>query len=130
MEQQSQTSLASAPQLTINVDMSEEIHQLLIQGEDKVVFIYAVSADAQHGRMPVAAVKLKASDLPVTVVLNDSKAMTPQAKLSDVPAVNIYAVVSASGGVGVKSGDFKAELLNTDVLITQPLSITIDTIVP
>ncbi len=125
-----QEAAVSGPQLTVNVDLSEEIKQLLIQGEDKVVFIYAVSADAKHGRMPVAAVKLKASDLPVTIVLDDSKAMSPQAKLSDVPAVNIYAVVSDSGGVGVKSGDFKTELLNADVLSTEPVSLLIDTIVP
>lgn len=118
------------PKLTVNVDISENIKEQLIQGEDKVVFIYAVSSDAKHGRMPVAAVKMKASDLPVTVVLNDSKAMSPQAKISDVPAVNIYAVISASGSVGTKSGDFKAELLNTDVLSTEPVSLLIDTIVP
>ncbi|WP_426359932.1 c-type cytochrome biogenesis protein CcmI [Pseudocolwellia sp. HL-MZ19] len=129
-EDTTQEAVVSGPQLTVNVDVSEEIKELLIQGEDKVVFIYAVSADAKHGRMPVAAVKLKASDLPVTIVLNDSKAMSPQAKLSDVPAVNIYAVVSASGGVGVKSGDFKTELLNADVLTTEPVSLLIDTIVP
>jgi len=123
-------SEALGPQLTVRVEVSETITQQLIQGIDKTVFIYAVSSDAKHGRMPVAAVKLRASDLPVTVVLNDSKAMTPQAKISDVPQVNIYAVVSASGSVGVKSGDYKAELLNTDVSTTEPLLLTIDTIVP
>lgn len=123
-------SAALGPQLTVRVEVSETITQQLIQGIDKTVFIYAVSSDAKHGRMPVAAVKLRASDLPVTVVLNDSKAMTPQAKISDVPQVNIYAVVSASGSVGVKSGDYKAELLNTDVSTTEPLLLTIDTIVP
>jgi len=120
----------SGPQITVNVDMSDTIKKELIQGYDKTVFIYAVSADAKHGRMPVAAVKLKASDLPVTVVLDDSKAMTPQAKISDVPAIHIYAVISASGSVGIKSGDFKAESLNTDVLLTEPVSLLIDTIVP
>jgi cytochrome c-type biogenesis protein CcmH len=122
--------VVSGPQITVNVDMSETIKNQLIQGDDKTVFIYAVSADAKHGRMPVAAVKLKASDLPVTVVLDDSKAMTPQAKISDVPAIHIYAVISASGSVGIKSGDFKAESLNTDVLLTEPVSLLIDTIVP
>jgi cytochrome c-type biogenesis protein CcmH len=120
----------TGPQLTVNVDISENIKEQLIQGEDKIVFIYAVSSDAKHGRMPVAAVKMKASDLPVTVVLNDSKAMSPQAKISDVPAVNIYAVISASGSVGTKSGDFKTEQLNTDVLSTDPVSLLIDTVVP
>jgi len=120
----------SGPQLTVNVAVSEKIQQQLIQGEDKVVFIYAVSSGGEHGNMPVAAVKMKASDLPVSVVLNNSKAMSPQAKIGDVSAVNLYAVVSASGAVGVKSGDFKAEILNADVLSAKPLSLVIDTVVP
>jgi len=120
----------SGPQLTVNVAVSEKIQQQLIQGEDKVVFVYAVSSDGKHGKMPVAAVKMKASDLPVSIVLNNSKAMSPQAKIGDVSAVNIYVVVSASGAVGVKSGDYKAEILNADVLSTTPLSLLIDTVVP
>lgn len=120
----------SGPQLTVNIDVSEKIKNRLIQEADKTVFIYAVSSDAKHGRMPVAAIKLKASDLPITVVLNNAKAMSPQAKISDVPSVNIYAVISGSGGVGVKPGDYKAERLNTDVLTTEPVSLLIDTIVP
>ena len=121
---------STGPQLTINVNMTEKISNILIQGEDKVVFIYAISSDTQNGRMPVAAVKIKASDLPTTIVLNDAKAMSPQAILSDADNVHIYAVISATGSVGIKSGDYKAELLNVGVSITKPLSLVIDTIVP
>ena len=121
---------STGPQLTINVNMTEKISNILIQGEDKVVFIYAISSDTQNGRMPVAAVKIKASDLPTTIVLNDAKAMSPQAILSDADNVHIYAVISATGSVGIKSGDYKAELLNVSVSITKPLSLVIDTIVP
>ena len=121
---------STGPQLTINVNMTEKISNILIQGEDKVVFIYAISSDTQNGRMPVAAVKIKASDLPTTIVLNDAKAMSPQAILSDADNVHIYAVISATGSVGIKSGDYKAELLNVSVSNTKPLSLVIDTIVP
>jgi cytochrome c-type biogenesis protein CcmH len=103
---------------------------LLSQGDDKTVFIYAISADTSRGRMPLAAVKLVASDLPITIVLNDASAMTPQAKLSDVDTVHIYAVVSASGGAGIKSGDFKAELNNVAVTTTEQLNLVISNIVP
>jgi len=135
-ENTSTTNMASSktqeagPQLTVNVDISDNIKQRLIQENDKTVFIYAVASNAQHGRMPVAVVKMQASDLPTTIVLNNGKAMSPQAKIGDVPAVNIYAVISANGSVGIKSGDYKAERLNTDVLITEPVSLLIDTIVP
>lgn len=121
---------ATGPQLIVNVDVSEEITNKLIQGEDKTVFIYAISSDTQNGRMPVAAVKMRASDLPTTIVLNDAKAMSPQAKISDVEKVHIYAVVSASGSVGIKSGDYKTELLNVSVDTAEPVSMVIDTIVP
>ncbi|AOW77779.1 hypothetical protein A3Q34_13550 [Colwellia sp. PAMC 20917] len=120
----------AGPKLTLNVTLSDEIQTLLSVGDDKTVFIYAISADTSRGRMPLAAVKLVASDLPITIVLNDASAMTPQAKLSDVDVVHIYAVVSASGGAGIKSGDFKAELNNVPVTTTEQLNLVISNIVP
>jgi hypothetical protein len=96
--------------------------------EDKIVFVYAVPVNGT--RMPVAAVKIKASDLPTTIILNNARAMSPQATLSSVDEVNIYAVVSKTGGVGIKSGDFKAEKTAVNVNTTKPISLVIDIIVP
>jgi cytochrome c-type biogenesis protein CcmH len=120
----------TGPQLTLNVTLSDEILGKLAQGNDKTVFIYAIPADSSRGRMPLAAVKLLASDLPVTVVLNDASAMTPRAKLSDVSKVHLYAIVSAAGGAGIKSGDFKAELNDVDVSTKATLNLVVDRIVP
>jgi len=116
------------PQLALNVSLSDEISEMLSQSEDKVVFVYAVPADGT--RMPVAAVKIKASDLPTTVVLNNARAMSPQASLSSVEAVHIYAVVSKTGGVGIKSGDFKAEIKDIKVSTTETLELVVNTVVP
>jgi len=116
------------PQLSLNVSLSDEINDILSQSEDKVVFVYAVPANGT--RMPVAAVKIKASDLPTTIVLNNARAMSPQASLSSVEAVHIYAVVSKTGGVGIKSGDFKAEIKDINVSTTEPLELVVNTIVP
>ncbi len=121
---------AVGPQLTVNVKLSDEILEKLSQEDDKTVFIYAISSDTSRGRMPLAAVKILASDLPITVVLNDSRAMTPQAKLSDVETVHIYAVVSAKGGAGINSGDYKAELNNVAVNTTEPLNLVVSNKVP
>jgi len=120
----------SGPQLTVNVKLSDEILKILSQETDKTVFIYAISSDTSRGRMPLAAVKILASDLPITIVLNDSRAMTPQAKLSDVDLVHIYAVVSAKGGAGINSGDYKAELNNVAVNTTEPLNLVVSSVVP
>ncbi|MFQ3288949.1 MAG: cytochrome c-type biogenesis protein CcmH [Alteromonadaceae bacterium] len=116
------------PQLVLNVSLSDEISEKLREGEDKIVFVYAVPVNGT--RMPVAAVKIKASDLPTTIILNNARAMSPQATLSSVDEVNIYAVVSKTGGVGIKSGDFKAEKTAVNVNTTKPISLVIDIIVP
>jgi len=116
------------PQLVLNVSLSEEISEKLNEGEDKIVFVYAVPVNGS--RMPVAAVKIKASDLPTTIILNNARAMSPQATLSSVKAVNIYAVVSKTGGVGIKSGDFKAEKTDVNVNTIAPIALVVDIIVP
>ena len=121
---------AVGPQLTVNVKLSDEILEKLSQENNKTVFIYAIFSDTSRGRMPLAAVKILTSDLPITVVLNDSRAMTPQAKLSDVDTVHIYAVVSAKGGAGINSGDYKAELNNVAVNTTETLNLVISNQVP
>jgi cytochrome c-type biogenesis protein CcmH len=122
--------ITSGPQLKVTVELSAEILEKLAQGNDKTVFIYAIPADSERGRMPLAAVKLLASDLPITIILNDSSAMTPQAKLSDVDRVHLYAVVSATGGAGIKSGDFKAELNDIAVNTKEALNLIVSTVVP
>lgn len=116
------------PKLSLKVSLSDEIIEKLSQGEDKIVFIYATPADGR--RMPVAAVKLKASDLPISIVLDNAKAMSPQANLSSVDKVHLYAVISSAGGVGIKSGDYKAEQLNVAVSTTDEINLIINTIVP
>ena len=116
------------PQLTVEVNLSDMIIEKLSQGEDKVVFIYATPTDGS--RMPVAAVKINASDLPTTILLNDARAMSPQAKLSDVENVNLYAVISNEGGAGIKSGDFKAEQLNVAVSRSDVITLLVDSVVP
>lgn len=116
------------PQLTVQVSLAQSLQEQLQNGDDKVVFIYAIATNGP--RMPLAAVKLKASDLPITIVLDDSQAMTPQMRLSSVNEVNIYAVVSMQGSVGIKPGDFKAEVLNVDTMKKSPIAMEISIQVP
>jgi len=118
----------SLPQLIVDVSLAQSLQEQLQNGDDKVVFIYAIASNGP--RMPLAAVKLKTSDLPVSIVLDDSQAMTPQMRLSSVNKVNIYAVVSMQGSVGIKSGDFKAEVLNVDTMKKSPITMEISIPVP
>ena len=121
----------SGPQLRVEVTLSEELLKQVKQvnqGEDKVVFVYAIPTDGR--RMPLAAVKIHVSDLPATVILNNTSAMMPEASLSSVESVHLYAVLSNSGGAGLKSDDFKAQVNDISVNTTQPIYLVIDSIVP
>ena len=132
MQAQSQTESAnqevvSGPELKVEVSLSDEISELLAQGEDRVVFVYAIPTNGK--RMPLAAVKIKASDLPTVVVLNNQQAMSPQNNLGSVEQVHIFAILSKLGGVGIKSGDYKAEAQNIDVNSSETINLLVDTIV-
>lgn len=125
--QQGVEAEASGPQIQVAVSLSDDVYAQLSEGEDKTVFIYATPVDGS--RMPVAAVKMQASDLPVKVILNDARAMTPQAKLSDIELTHIYAIVSKEGGAGIKPGDFKAESLGVNVMTKDVVELVVDSIV-
>jgi cytochrome c-type biogenesis protein CcmH len=132
MQAQTQTEAASqsgssGPQLKVKVSLSDEIAQLLAKGEDRVVFVYAIPTTGK--RMPLAAVKIMASDLPTVVVLNNSQAMTAQNNLSSVDQVHLFAIASKLGGVGIKSGDYRAEIKNIAVNNTETVNLLVDSIV-
>jgi cytochrome c-type biogenesis protein CcmH len=117
----------AGPKLKVSVRLSDELTKQLEKGEDRVVFIYAVPTNGQ--RMPLAAVKMKLSDLPTVIVLNNSQAMSPDNNLASVEKVHVYAIVSMQGGVGIKPGDFKAEALGIDVDRTNTLELIVNTLV-
>ena len=72
---------------------------------DDIVFIFARAAEGP--RMPLAILRKKVSDLPITFTLDDSTAMTPATRLSGTPQVVIGARISKSGDAMPKPGDFQ-----------------------
>jgi cytochrome c-type biogenesis protein CcmH len=119
-----QNPALTGPKLSLQVSIADNVFSELVKGEDKVVFIYAIPTTGP--RMPVAAVKVQASDLPLALVFTDQSAMTPQAKLSDVDKVNLFAIISSTGEIGIKSGDFKAEVSDVLVSETSVIELVID----
>ena len=74
---------------------------------DDTVFIFARAA--QGPRMPLAILKRKASELPITFTLDDSTAMSDAMKLSKFEMVVVGARVSKSGNAMPQSGDLTGQ---------------------
>jgi len=79
--------------------------------------------------MPLALVRKQVKDLPYTFTLDDSMAMTTQAKLSNYAEVVVGARVSKAGGATPQSGDVEGY---TGKIRTggAPVNIVIDKLVP
>lgn len=67
------------------------------------LFVYAQAVNGS--KMPLAIRRLRADKFPMTFELNDSMAMSSEAKLSDHAEVRIVARVSKSGSAAPASGD-------------------------
>ena len=94
---------------------------------DDTVFIFARAA--QGPRMPLAILKRKASELPITFTLDDSTAMSDELKLSKFELVVVGARVSKSGNALPQSGDLVGQSASVKASGRQ-LTLTIDSVQP
>ena len=93
---------------------------------DDSVFVFA--RPASGGRMPLAVLRAKVSDLPLTFKLDDSMAMAPGMTISSVPLVTVGARISKTGNAIAQPGDLAGE--TTDVAPgTSGLAIKIGSVV-
>ena len=74
-----------------------------------------VIARAPGSRMPVAVVRARVSDLPLTFTLDDSLSMSPQAKISLASQVDVEARISKSGMAQPEPGDLMSAVQTVKV---------------
>jgi cytochrome c-type biogenesis protein CcmH len=79
--------------IEIKVSLAKELQQKV--SSDDTVFIYAQAVSGP--KMPLAIIRKKVSDLPVTVSLSDTDSMLPAMKLSSFKQVRLLARISKSG---------------------------------
>ena len=138
---QAQTGTASTPASTTNtttgttpaetaIEASLNIHVALdpalksLAAPEDTVFIYA--RPVQGARMPLAIIRKQVKDLPVTVTLDDSLAMSPQMVLSKFAQVTVSARVSKSGNAMPQSGDLQGSVSPVATQTTEKIQITIN----
>jgi len=117
-----QTELEAATQLNeknieqsklkviVDVEITEQLKNEL--DENTTIFVFAKPI---AGRVPLAAQKLRVGDLPKRVVLDDSLAMIPTAKISMQKQVEVSARISLSGQPQSQAGDYESNVLVLDV---------------
>jgi len=109
----------------IQVEVSIASEVLAKVSADDTVFIFAKAAAGTGPAMPLAARKLKVSDLPITIELNDQSAMGPMAKLSQVTHANVAARISKSGQPIAQAGDYEGRHDSVDVYANESIRIQI-----
>ena len=80
--------------------------------------------------MPLAVKRLPASALPVTVVLDDSLAMSPAARLSSADTVDVIARISQAGQPIAASGDLEGKQAGVAVTADGHVEIAINRLLP
>jgi len=116
----------AGPHLTVKVTLDPGLTGKVSPAD--TVFVYAKAASGPP--MPLAIQRLRADQLPATVVLSDGMGMLPNMKLSQFPQVIIGARISKSGNAIAQSGDMQTVSKPLDVATTAPISLTIDQTVP
>lgn len=96
-------------QIGVNVSLADGVEAK----PDQVVFVYARAY--QGAKMPLAIDRVKVSDLPRVVLLNESMAMTPAMSLGTVDKVEVVARISKDGTAAAKPGDWEGSLGPVDL---------------
>lgn len=119
---------ATPPAVALQLHLSVAPELLNKAPKDAVLIVFA---RAQTGpQMPVAVSRGAAPSLPTEVRLDDSMAVMPTMKLSQFDSWVVTARLSRSGQAKAESGDLQGSRVVTRAEAREPLSLTIDQIVP
>jgi cytochrome c-type biogenesis protein CcmH len=110
----------------VQVSLAPELQTRVVPTDTVFVFARAPAGPP----MPVAAVRLQASQLPLTVTLDDSTSMMPAMRLSQFPEVRIEARVAKGGTAIAAPGDLRSQPATAKVGGASPVALVIDTVQP
>ncbi|MEI6858392.1 MAG: c-type cytochrome biogenesis protein CcmI [Shewanella sp.] len=111
----------AAKSVSVEVSVSDELADQV--GSSDMLFIFARNTEGP--KVPLAAIKVSAKTLPVTITLDDSTSMGGNVKLSGAKNVEIIAVLSKHGSVKPQAGDLQGRLAT--VKVGETVQLVIDT---
>ncbi len=117
---------ATAASIQVSVALDPQLADRVEPGDTVFVFARAMSGP----RMPLAIVRKTVRDLPFTVVLDDSLAMSPVMTLSKFDQVSIGARVSKTGNAMPQSGDLQGSVSPVATGVSVPVTVVINETVP
>ncbi|GGQ34123.1 c-type cytochrome biogenesis protein CcmI [Shewanella litoralis] len=109
--------------LAIEVVISSELADKV--SDTDTVFIFARAT--QGPKVPLAAMKVSAANLPTTITLDDSTSMGGDLTLSSAKEVEVIAVLSKNGSVKPQTGDLKGTI--DAIAVGGSATLTLDTLV-
>lgn len=118
-----QTQIGVSAGITVKLDISPAF-KAKVSPEERI-FVFAKAKMP----MPLAAERLQVKDLPVTIILDDTKAAMPTAKLSSAEFVDITARIALSGSARASKGDLYATVKQVAVHKGVEITLVIDKVV-
>jgi cytochrome c-type biogenesis protein CcmH len=112
----------STARITVKVALNPKFKDRV--GPKDTVFVFAKAA--QGPAMPLAIMRLTASQLPASVTLTDGMGMVPNLTLSQFPQNVLGARISKSGNAMAQPGDLQTLSAAMTTAQTEPVQLTID----
>lgn len=112
---------ATAASITVQVKLDPALRETKSGNDYVMVFAQRV----EGMKMPLAMYKAQVKDLPMTVTLNDSLALSPMNKLSGEQSVNVIARISKSSQAIKQAGDIETKIGPIPVTGSEPVTIMI-----
>lgn len=125
--EEAEQAVAEGPGIAVRVRLADDLAGRL--DDDATVFV--VARDLEGELPPLAVARARLSELPLTVVLDDSRSMSPQARISQVEQARLMVRVSESGQATPQPGDLLGTLEGATVGETdgEPVEVVIDRVV-
>ncbi|MGM0693703.1 MAG: c-type cytochrome biogenesis protein CcmI [Pseudomonadota bacterium] len=124
---EAEEAVAEGPGIAVRVRLADELADRL----DTDATVFVVARDLEGELPPLAVAQARLSELPMTVVLDDSRAMSSEARISQVDQARLMVRVSESGQATPQPGDLLGTREGVAVGDTEdePVEVVVDRVV-